>query len=116
MNFSPIAWLWLVLAIMGEMVGTLSLKASKELSLLLPTSLILIGYGLSFYFLILTMRHLPVAISYSLWSAFGIVFITIFSAYKFGEKPDLPAILGLGFIITGVVLLTIVSKFSAHHS
>lgn len=114
MHFSPIAWLWLMLAILGELVGTLSLKASKELTLLLPTSLILLGYGLSFYFLILTMRHLPVAVSYSLWSAFGIVFITFFSAYKFGEKPDLPAILGLGLIITGVILLTIVSKLSVH--
>ena len=77
MNFPPIAWLWLTLAIVGEIIGTTSLKASKEFTVLMPTIFIAVGYGLSFYFMILAMRHLPVAVTYAFWSALGIVFITI---------------------------------------
>lgn len=113
MNFPPIAWLWLTLAIIGEIIGTTSLKASKEFTVLLPSILIAVGYGISFYFMILTMRHIPVAVTYAFWSALGIVFITIVSALRFGERPDLPAMLGIGFIVLGVVLITFFSKMKA---
>lgn len=113
MNVNPIAWVWLTLAIIGEIVATTSLKASKELTVLVPTILIVVGYGAAFYFMILAMRHLPVAVTYSFWSALGIVFITIVSIYRFGEKPDLPAILGIGLIIAGVVMITFFSKMKA---
>lgn len=113
MNFAPIAWLWLTLAIIGEIIGTTSLKASKEFTELLPSLFIIIGYGISFYFMILTMRHIPVAVTYAFWSALGIVFITIVSAIRFDEKPDLPAMLGIAFIVIGVVLITFFSKMKA---
>lgn len=112
-NFPPIAWLWLTLAIIGEVIGTTSLKASKEFTVLMPSVLIFIGYGISFYFIILAIRHIPVAVTYAFWSALGIVFITVFSAIRFNEKPDLPAILGIALIITGVVLITLFSKMKA---
>ena len=76
----------------------------------MPTIFIVVGYGISFYFMILAMRHLPVAVTYAFWSALGIVFITLVSAYRFDEKPDLPAVVGIGLIITGVVLITVFSK------
>ncbi|MCE2517369.1 MAG: multidrug efflux SMR transporter [Alphaproteobacteria bacterium] len=107
------AWLWLTLAIIGEVIATTSLKASKELTVLVPSIFIVVGYGAAFYFMILAMRHLPVAVTYSFWSALGIVFITIVSMYRFGEKPDLPAVLGIGLIIMGVVLISFFSKMKA---
>jgi small multidrug resistance pump len=113
MNINPIAWLWLTLAIIGEIIGTTSLKASKEFTVLAPTLFIVLGYGISFYFMILTMRHLPVSLTYAFWSALGIVFITIVSAMRFDEKPDLPAIIGIGLIIAGVVMITMFSKMKA---
>ena len=113
MNFNPIAWVWLTLAIIGEIIATTSLKASKELTVLTPTILIVVGYGAAFYFMILAMRHLPVAITYSFWSALGIVFITIISMMRFGEKPDAPAIIGIGLIVVGVLVITIFSKMKA---
>ena len=113
MNFPPIAWLWLTFAIIGEIIGTTSLKASKEFTVLTPTIFIMIGYGIAFYFMILTMRHLPVAITYAFWSALGIVFITIVSALRFDEKPDLPAMIGIALIVVGVVLITFFSKMKA---
>ena len=110
MNFPPIAWLWLTLAIIGEIIGTTSLKSSKEFTEILPSLFIIIGYGISFYFMILTMRHIPVAVTYAFWAALGIVFITIVSAIRFNERPDLFAVLGIGFIIIGVILITFFSK------
>lgn len=109
MVFPPIAWFWLTLAIIAEVFATTSLKASREFTEITPTILMVVGYGLSFYFMILTMRHMPVAITYAFWSALGIVFITIVSAMRFGEKPDLPALIGIGLIIAGVVLITLFS-------
>ena len=113
MNFNPIAWLWLTLAIIGEIVATTSLKASKEFTVLMPSIFIVVGYGIAFYFMILAMRHLPVAVTYAFWSALGIVFITIVSAIRFDEKPDLPAIIGIALIVSGVVLITMFSKMKA---
>lgn len=113
MSYPPIAWLWLTLAIIGEIIGTTSLKASREFTVMLPTVLIFIGYGISFYFMILTMRHMPVALTYAFWSALGIVFITLVSIFRFNEKPDLPAIVGIGLIVGGVLLITVFSKMKA---
>ena len=113
MNINPIAWLWLTLAIIGEIIGTTSLKASKDLTVLIPSMFIVFGYGISFYFMILAMRHMPVAVTYAFWSALGIVFITILSAIRFGEKPDLPAMIGIALIIAGVVMITVFSKMKA---
>ncbi len=108
-----IAWVWLTIAIAGEILGTTSLKASKELSVLVPSILIFVGYGIAFYFMLLAMRHLPVAVTYALWSGLGIVSITIVSMYRFGERPDLPAILGISLIVLGVMLITLFSKTQA---
>ena len=113
MNINPIAWLWLTLAIIGEIIGTTSLKASKELTVLMPSLFIVVGYGIAFYFMILAMRHMPVAVTYAFWSALGIVFITVVSAIRFGEKPDLPAMIGICLIIAGVVMITMFSKMKA---
>ena len=113
MNFNPIAWVWLTLAIIGEIIATTSLKASKEFTILIPSLLILVGYGASFYFMILAMRHMPVAVVYAFWSALGIIFITMVSAYRFGEKPDLPAVIGILLIVAGVIAITFFSKMKA---
>ena len=110
---NPIAWLWLTLAIIGEVVATTSLKASKELTVLWPSVMIVIGYLFSFYFMILTMRHLPVSLTYAFWSAAGIVFITVAAALRFNEKPDLPAVIGISMIVGGVLVITIFSKMKA---
>ena len=115
MNINPIAWLWLTLAIIGEIVATTSLKASKELTVLMPSLFIVVGYGVAFYFMILAMRHMPVAVTYAFWSALGIVFITIVSAIRFGEKPDLPAMIGIALIVAGVVMITMFSKMKASY-
>jgi small multidrug resistance pump len=73
-----------------------------------------VGYGISFYLLSLTLRSIPVGIVYAVWSGAGIVLITLVAALLFKQIPDLPAVLGMGLIVAGVVVLNVFSKVSAH--
>ena len=102
------------MAISFEIVATSSLKMSEQFTKLIPSVVTVVCYIAAFYFLSLTLRTLPVGIAYALWSAIGIVFITIIGIFAFKQVPDLPAIIGLVFIVTGVVIINVWSKTSAH--
>ena len=106
-------YFYLIIAIVGEVVGTLSLKSSNGFTAILPSTLVLIGYGIAFYFMILSMKTIPVAITYSIWSGVGIAAVTLIASIKFGEKPDTFALIGLGFIIVGITILVSLSKMGA---
>ena len=64
--------------------------------------------------MMLAMKTIPIAIAYSIWAAIGISAITILGAIKYKEIPDLLAILGLGLIILGVILLVFYSKMGTN--
>ena len=104
------SYLHLGIAIIAELVATLCLKESQEFSRFGPSLLVLLGYGTAFYFMSLSMRSIPVGISYAIWSAVGILLITVFSAIRFNQRPDLPAIIGMSLIMIGVICLTGFSK------
>ena len=72
------------------------------------------GYGVAFYLLSLVLRSLPVGITYAIWAGLGIVLVTLVGMVVFGEKPDAPALVGIGLIVAGVVLLQVFSKMSVH--
>ena len=72
------------------------------------------GYAGAFYFLSLSLKQIPVGIAYALWSAIGIVLIAVVGALVYKQIPDLPAIIGFIFIITGVVIINLFSKMSSH--
>ena len=108
------SYLYLGIAISAELLATISLKESKQFSVLIPSLLVVVGYGAAFYFMSLSMRTIPVSISYAIWSAMGICLITLASSIRFGEIPDLPAIAGILLIVAGVVCLTGFSKMSVH--
>lgn len=101
-------------AIVTEVVATSALRASDGFTRLVPSLIVVAGYGLSFYLLSLTLRTLPVGIVYAIWSGAGIVLITAVAAFLFKQVPDLPAVLGMGLIVAGVVVLNVFSKVSAH--
>lgn len=107
-------YLFLLMAIIFEIVATSSLKMSEQFTKLIPSVITVVCYVAAFYFLSLTLRTLPVGIAYALWSAIGIVFITIIGVFAFKQVPDLPAIIGLVLIIAGVVIINVWSKTSAH--
>ena len=102
------------MAIIFEIVATSSLKISEQFTKLVPSIITVVCYIAAFYFLSLTLRTLPVGIAYALWSAIGIVFITIIGVFAFKQVPDLPAIIGLILIIVGVVIINVWSKTSVH--
>ena len=101
---------YLIVAIIGEVVGTISLKNSEGLTQPVHTILIVVGYLIAFYFMMLSMKTIPVAISYSIWAGIGITAIAVISAIKFREIPDLYAILGLACIIIGIFILVSLSN------
>lgn len=107
-------WVFLGIAIVSEVIATSALKSSEGFSRLWPSLVVVAGYLLAFYFLSLTLRTIPVGIAYAIWAGLGIVLITVSSWLLFGQKLDFPAILGMGFIIAGVVTINVFSKAGGH--
>ena len=106
-------YLYLFIAIVGEVIATTYLKSTNNFTDFLPTTYVVIGYGTAFYFMMLAMKTIPIAITYSIWAGIGISAITILGALKYKEIPDMLAILGLLLIILGVIILVFFSKMSA---
>jgi small multidrug resistance pump len=106
--------LYLAIAIISEAVGTSALKASNGFTNFLPSMIVIIGYGLSFYMLSLTLKTINIGIAYALWAGLGIVLVALISAFWYKQIPDLPAILGMSLILIGVVIINVYSKMSAH--
>ncbi|MDW7748888.1 DMT family transporter [Halomonas sp.] len=107
-------FLFLALAIVAEVVATSALKASEGFSRLWPSVTVVVGYGLAFYLLALVLRTMPVGIAYAFWAGLGIVLVTLVGILVYGEKPDLPALLGLAMIVGGVVVIQVFSSVSSH--
>ena len=105
-------YFYLFIAIVGEVIATTYLKSTNNFTEFLPTTYVVIGYGTAFYFMMLAMKTIPIAITYSIWAGIGISAITILGALKYKEIPDMLAILGLLLIILGVVILVFFSKMS----
>ncbi|USX23021.1 SMR family transporter [Oxalobacteraceae bacterium OTU3REALA1] len=107
-------WLMLGIAIVAETIATSALKSSEGFSKLVPSAIVLVGYGVAFYFLSLTLRSIPVGIAYAVWSGVGIVLITAVGWAFFGQKMDAPALIGMALIISGVVIMNVFSSAGAH--
>ena len=107
-------YVFLLLAVAAETIGTSALQASQQFTRLWPSVLVIVGYAISFYFMALTLRYMPVGIVYALWSGLGIILIALIGYAVFGQKLDLPAIAGLGLIIAGIVVIQLFSNATAH--
>ena len=107
-------WLFLSIAILSEVVATSALKSSNGFTQLWPSLVVVAGYGAAFFFLSLSLRTIPVGIAYAIWSGVGIVLIAIIGWLFLGQKLDMPALIGLGLIVSGVVVLNIFSKSAAN--
>ncbi len=103
-------WLFLLIAILTEVVATSALKASAGFTRLLPSLIVVMGYGISFYAMSLALEAIPVGIAYAVWSGIGIVLITVAAWILYGQRLDLWAMIGIGFIIIGVIILNLLSK------
>ncbi|MFN7122452.1 MAG: DMT family transporter [Hydrogenophaga sp.] len=102
------------LAIVAEVIGTTALKASESFTRLVPSLVVVVGYGVAFYCLSLVLKSVPVGIAYAIWSGLGIVLITAVAWLLYGQRIDLAGLIGMGLIIAGVVVLNVFSQATAH--
>ena len=107
-------YFYLAIAIIAEVIATSALKASNEFTRLGPSIIVVLGYGSAFYFLSLVLKSIPVGIAYAIWAGVGIVLVTIVAAIMFKEIPDLPAIVGMVLIVSGVIVIHFFSKTASH--
>ncbi|WP_407313157.1 DMT family transporter [Pseudomonas sp. nanlin1] len=108
------AYYYLAIAICAEVIATVSMKAIKGLSTPLPLVLVVVGYATAFWMLTLVVRTVPVGIAYAVWAGMGIVLVSIAALFVYGQKLDLPAILGMALIVLGVVVIQLFSKTAGH--
>lgn len=108
------AYVYLGLAIVFEVIATSSLKASDGFTKVVPSLVVVLGYGATFYFLSIVLRSIPVGVAYAIWCGLGIVLVTLVSMYIYKETPDLPAVVGMVFIVVGVIVINLFSRSISH--
>ena len=108
----PSAIGFLILTVTFETFGTACIQASQQFSRLWPSLGVLLGYGLSFWFLSLALRTVPLSVAYATWSGFGIVNIAIVGWFVFGQRLDLAGVLGLTLVCAGIVVMHLFSGTS----
>lgn len=107
-------WIYLFVAILGEVVATSSLKLVEGFTRLVPSIVSVAGYGVAFYFLSLALKNIPLGIAYAIWCGIGIVVITLVGWFFYRQPLDMPAIIGMALILAGVLAIYIFSKSIIH--
>ncbi len=107
-------YLVLLIAVIAETIGTSALQASQQFTRLWPSVTVVVAYGISFALLAWVLKFMPVGIAYALWSGLGIVLIAVIGYLVFGQKLDLPAVLGLSLIVAGIAVINLFSATSTH--
>lgn len=107
-------WLFLVIAVVAEVVATSALKASEGFSRVWPSVTVVIGYVAAFYFLSLTLRYLPLGVAYAVWAGVGVVLTTLIGWALFQQKLDIAAVVGIGLILAGVMVMNVFSSVHPH--
>jgi small multidrug resistance pump len=107
-------YLYLIVAVVFEVIGTSALQASEQFTKPKPLILTAIGYGAAFYFLSMVLRTMPVGIAYAIWSGLGVILITLVGLVWFGQRLDMPAIIGLTLIVAGVATINLFSQTVVH--
>ena len=98
-------WYYLTMAIFSEVIATSSPKSTEGFTNFFPSLIVVVGYCSAFYFLSLTLDEMPVGIVYAIWSGVGIVGIAIVAVIFHDQQLDAGAILGMGMIIAGIVIM-----------
>ena len=107
-------WLFLIIAIISESIATNSLKASNGFTNIVPSIIALVGYGSVLFFLSLAIRTIPVGVAYATWSGIGIMLIALVGWLWHKQTLDTPAIIGIGLIIAGIVIMNVFSESISH--
>lgn len=108
------SYLYLGVAIVAEVCATSFMKLSDGFTKTVPSTITIVGYGVAFYFLSLTLKTIPTGIAYAIWSGVGIILIAAVGWFFQGQKLDFPALMGMGLIIAGVAVMNLFSKSVSH--
>ncbi len=104
----------LFLAILSEVIATSALKFSEGFTKLIPSVVVVIGYGLSFYLLSITLKTLPIGVAYAIWSGVGLILTVLAGILLWQEKLDWARVTGIVLIIVGIIFINVVSSVKAH--
>ena len=104
------SFIYLSIAIIAEVIATSALKASNGFSIFWPAIATIIGYAIALFFLSLTMKTIPMGIAYAIWSGAGIILISTVGLLVYKQQLDIPALVGLGFMIVGIIIINVFSK------
>lgn len=110
----PTAYALLALAIISEVTGSTFLAKSDGFSKLIPTSITLVCFAIAFYLLSHVVKVIPLGMTYAIWSGVGIILTALIGMFVLNQSLDIPAMIGIGFIIVGVIIMNIFSTSAAH--
>ena len=107
-------YLILFFAVVAETIGTTALQASQQFSRLWPSVTVVVAYGISFVLLGWALKYMDVGVAYAIWSVLGIVLIACIGYALFGQRLDLPALIGLAMILGGILIIHLFSQSAQH--
>lgn len=107
-------WFYLAVAIAAEVMATTALKFSEGFTKIMPSALVVVGYAGAFYCLSKVLNQIPISIAYAIWSGAGVALVGIVGWIWLGQKLDAGALIGIGLIIAGVLVINIFSQSVAH--
>ncbi|BAU76922.1 DMT family transporter [Metapseudomonas furukawaii] len=107
-------YIYLAIAIAAEVIATTSMKAIDGFNKPLPLILVIGGYTLAFWMLTMVVKSIPVGIAYAIWAGLGIVLVSIAALVLYQQKLDAPAVVGMGMIVSGVVVIQLFSSSTGH--
>ena len=107
-------WLYLAVAIVSEVVATSALKATEEFTRWFPSLLVVVGYASAFYFLTLTLRTIPLGVTYAIWSGVGMALVSLVGWIVYHQTLDAAGFVGISLIVAGVAVLNFFSKAVPH--
>ena len=95
--------IYLFFAVIGEIIGTTNLKSTNNFTKIATSIYVIAGYGVAFYFMMLAMKTIPIATTYSIWSGIGISGVAVIGALKYKKILDIPALLAMSLIILDII-------------
>lgn len=107
-------YFYLAIAIVAEVIGTSALKATEGFTKFWPSLTVVVGYVLSFYYLSIVLKYFPIGVTYAIWSGAGVVLVAIIGFLWYKQTPDLAAVIGMGLIVAGVIVIHAFSKTIEH--
>jgi small multidrug resistance pump len=107
-------YLFLALAIILEVIGSSFMKSSNGFSKLIPSTVTIVAYIACFFFLSQALKSIPLGVAYAIWGGLGIVLTAVISVVIFKQSLDLPAIIGIILIVSGVMVMNFFSSTSSH--